>query len=747
MPHDFRDDIDAVNRIPVIASILEVICRTTGMGFAAVARVTEDRWVTLSVKDEINFGLIPGSELKIETTMCNEIRQTGDGIVVDHVEFDEQYKNHHTPAMYGFQSYISLPIIKKDGTFFGTLCAIDPKPAIINTPEIISMFKLFADLISFHLNAIEQLSVTEALLIEEKKNHQLQKDLQALDNELAATNEEITASNEELRSVNEELTSTNEELLLNRENLQLLLAELKSSEYRTRNIIENAPFPIGVYTGREMRIMFVNKSITDVWGKGEDIVGKLYSEVLPELEDQNIYPQLDAVFTTGIPFEARNQRIDLVVAGEPKTYYFNYNFNPLINENGEIYGVMNTAADVTDVVLAKQEVEETSYELASLNEQLAAINEELTAANEEQSAANRELAELNEKIKIGQDELQLAINAAGLATFDLNPVTGRFVGNDLLKEWFGLQPEYEIELAKATDVIADADRQRVIDAIQYSMNYQSGGDYDTYYAIINPLNPVPRIVRAKGKALFNDEHEPIRLSGVLQDVTELKQDEQRKNDFIGMVSHELKTPLTSLNAYIQILQSKAKKTEDSFTITALEKANNQAKKMTAMINGFLNVSRLEAGQIHIDKERFDMALLVKEVEEESIVTITSHEIIFAPVEETFVTADRDKIGQVINNFISNAVKYSPPGTTIHVACITVDNTAQVCVKDEGMGVKPEDRDKIFDRYYRVKDQPLTIAGFGIGLYVSAEIIQRHNGKIWLNSEHGKGSTFCFSLPL
>jgi two-component system sensor histidine kinase VicK len=747
IPYDFRDDIDVVNRIPVISSILEVICRTTGMGFAAVARVTEDRWVALSVKDDINFGLTPGGELKIETTMCNEIRQTGNGIVVDHVELDKHYKHHHTPAMYGFQSYISLPIIKKDGSFFGTLCAIDPKPAKINTPEIISMFKLFADLISFHLNAIEQLSVTEALLAEEKKNFQLQKDLQSLDNELVAINEEVTASNEELRAVNEELVSTNEELSLSKENLQLLFTELESSEYRTRNIIESAPFPIGVYTGREMRITFANKSITDVWGKGEDVIGKLYAEVLPELDNQAIFAQLDHVFTTGIPFQARNQRLDLVVDGIERTYYFNYNFNPLINNSGEIYGVINTAADVTDVILAKQQVEKTSYELATLNEELAAINEELTAANEEQTIVNKELFELNSRLKISQDELQLAIDAAGLATFDLNPITGRFVGNDLLKSWFGLQPEDEIELFKATDVIAETDRQRVLEAIQYSMTFRSGGDYDTYYSIINPLNPIPRIVRAKGKALFNDLQQPTRFSGVLQDVTELKQDEQRKNDFIGMVSHELKTPLTSLNAYIQILQAKAKKTEDDFTINALEKANNQAKKMTAMINGFLNVSRLEAGQIHIDKQGFDMATLIKEVEEECTVTVTSHEVVFAPVEEVFVNADQDKIGQVINNFISNAVKYSPPRSIIHVACIAINNTVQVCVQDEGMGVRPKDKEKIFDRYYRVKDQPLTISGFGIGLYVSAEIIQRHNGKIWLNSEISKGSKFCFSLPI
>jgi len=232
------------------------------------------------------------------------------------------------------------------------------------------------------------------------------------------------------------------------------------------------------------------------------------------------------------------------------------------------------------------------------------------------------------------------------------------------------------------------------------------------------------------------------------DITEQKADEQRKNDFISMVSHELKTPLTSMNGYLQMLQLKARKTEDGFTVHALDKANKQVSKMTAMINGFLNVSRLEAGKIYIDKQHFDMALLIKEVEEESIATISSHRVVFAPVEQTFVNADREKIGQVINNFISNSVKYAPAGSTIQVACITIGANTQVSVKDEGMGIKQDDINHLFDRYYRVEGYHMkSIAGFGIGLYLCKEIIQRHDGHIWVESEVGKGSTFYFSLPI
>lgn len=178
--NNIQADIDAINSIDVVSTILEVICRTTGMGFAAVARVTEEKWVACSVLDEIEFGLKPGGELKLETTICNEIRESGEGVVIDHVEFDEYFSKHHTPAMYGFQSYISMPINRKDGSFFGTLCAIDPRPAKLNTPEIINMFKLYSQLISFHLNTIDQLADAKIRLEEELETAQLREQFIAI---------------------------------------------------------------------------------------------------------------------------------------------------------------------------------------------------------------------------------------------------------------------------------------------------------------------------------------------------------------------------------------------------------------------------------------------------------------------------------------------------------------------------------------------------------------------------------------
>ena len=173
MKTDFSADIAAVQGIAAVPRILEVVCRSTGMGFAAVARVTEQRWVCCAVRDEIEFGLVPGGELEVETTLCHEIRQSHEAVVIDNVAEDTIYCGHHTPTKYGFQSYISMPIILSDGTFFGTLCAIDPRPARLDTPQTIGMFKLFSELIATHLEAADRLAVTEARLLSERETSEL----------------------------------------------------------------------------------------------------------------------------------------------------------------------------------------------------------------------------------------------------------------------------------------------------------------------------------------------------------------------------------------------------------------------------------------------------------------------------------------------------------------------------------------------------------------------------------------------
>ena len=517
-----------------------------------------------------------------------------------------------------------------------------------------------------------------------------------------ALNEELTVMNEEMLAANEELVETNDKLSEREAELEQTVGRLAASEHKIRNIIEKAPFPIGVYIGLEMRIEFANRSILDIWAKGYDVIGKTYAEVLPELENQNIYEQLERVYKTGESFHARNQRVDLVVDGQIQIFYFNYSFTALHDQSGKIYGVMNTAADVTDVVTAKKEIEESEEQFRTMADDTDAL---IALADENGRGVYFNKAWENLTGKSMNELLDY-----GWSTLIHPEDRSRWVAN--------AQADFEKHTSLSGEVRIMA----------------KDGEYRWLYARI------PARYRLDGTF--------IGYVSSCIDITELKKDELRKNDFIGMVSHELKTPLTAITGLVQLTSAKLRNNEDALLRNAMDKALVQVKKMSAMINGFLNVSRLESGKIMIDKNHFNLDELVREIVKETEITLTAHKIYFEPCEPVIVFADQDKIGSVISNLLSNAVKYSPKGKFIEVKCHFEGGHAIVSVKDDGLGMAPEDTAKIFDRYHRVEsNHSRNISGFGIGLYLSAEIINRHSGKIWVESELGQGSTFYFRLPI
>ena len=166
---ELQNDIDSILNMASVTSLLHVVSRSTGMRFVAIARVTDKKWITCVSRDENNFGLASGDELELETTLCNEIGQHTDPIVIENVSGDPRYRSHHTPAQYGFQSYISFPIHRRDGRFFGTLCAMDPSPAKLEDRQVRELFELCTELISHHLDSMEQLREVSASLREEKR--------------------------------------------------------------------------------------------------------------------------------------------------------------------------------------------------------------------------------------------------------------------------------------------------------------------------------------------------------------------------------------------------------------------------------------------------------------------------------------------------------------------------------------------------------------------------------------------------
>ena len=152
-PESILKDVERISRLSAVPTLLKVVSETTGMRFSLIARVTPEHWVACAVHDEMNFGLKPGETLEVATTLCSQVRDTGMPVVMNQATLDPVYRNHPTPRMYGFESYIATPIYLADGEYFGTVCALDPRPADVNQPRILSMMKLFSELVSLQLNA------------------------------------------------------------------------------------------------------------------------------------------------------------------------------------------------------------------------------------------------------------------------------------------------------------------------------------------------------------------------------------------------------------------------------------------------------------------------------------------------------------------------------------------------------------------------------------------------------------------
>lgn len=227
-------------------------------------------------------------------------------------------------------------------------------------------------------------------------------------------------------------------------------------------------------------------------------------------------------------------------------------------------------------------------------------------------------------------------------------------------------------------------------------------------------------------------------------VQTLKERDQHKDEFMSIATHELKTPVTSLKAFAQVLQSRFAKAGDAKSALHLAKMDAQLNKLTALIGDLLDATKIDAGKLQFHKEYFDFNDLVDEIVEQMQLTTERHTIIKHLDSAKIVYGDKTRIGQVMINLISNAIKYSPRKNKIIVSVQTDANQIKFCVQDFGIGIAKENYNKVFERFQRVNNQD-TFGGLGLGLFIATNIITRHRGKMWVTSKKGKGSTFCFTL--
>ncbi len=477
------------------------------------------------------------------------------------------------------------------------------------------------------------------------------------------------------------------------------------TELQLRNLFNDAPVAICFYRGSTHKIEIVNNKMLTYWGKSvTEVINRPLFEVLPQLKSQGYDVILDNVYNTGQRFLSEETAVNFCRHGIEETMYIKLTVEPFLEDDGTILGMMATVIDLTEEVLARKKLEKV------------------------------------------MDTLQLAISSTRMGIWSASLLSDTLSVSEHGRKIHGIPPDIELPFSEASKMIAEEHQEMVNNGFKNAVKTKSG--FDLEY-IIRPFDGgLTKWVKVMGKAYYDEQDNPLYIAGTVLDITENKLDTQRKNDFIGMVSHELKTPLTSLKGFIQILQVKANTENDNFTINALEKAHTQVKKMHELIKAFLDITMFEEGKIKLNFKSFDLGELIENVVEEAAFTMHTHKLNFNKNEACVLSGDEDKIGQVINNFLTNAIKYSPKGEDIQLICKKVNGMVEVRVTDKGIGIEPKHLHKIFDRYYRVdSSENETISGFGIGLYLSAEIIKRHQGKIWVESSIGKGSTFVFCLPI
>ncbi len=245
-----------------------------------------------------------------------------------------------------------------------------------------------------------------------------------------------------------------------------------------------------------------------------------------------------------------------------------------------------------------------------------------------------------------------------------------------------------------------------------------------------------------------DEHgQPKKFIAIRHDITKRKELERQKDEFIGIASHELKTPVTSLKGYTQILHTRFIKQGNHDAAAFMAKMDGQINKLNSLIQDLLDVTKIQTGKLQFHIETFDVNLLASEVIESLQLTTDRHTLSLQGKVKKNITGDRERIGQVLTNLLSNAIKYSPYDSQIIVSLSATKAQAKICVRDFGVGIALDKQPLIFKRFYRVTGAKQdTFPGLGLGLFISAQLIKRHHGQIWVESTQGKGSLFCFTLP-
>ncbi|HVX51893.1 MAG TPA: ATP-binding protein, partial [Chitinophagaceae bacterium] len=543
--------------------------------------------------------------------------------------------------------------------------------------------------VSRHLE--EELARMKMQLRTSSEQHEFQaEELKASNEELQAMNEELRSAAEELETSKEELQSMNEELRTVNQELKVKIEETTLTSNNLQNLINSANIGT-IFLDRSFRVAMFTPAVRNVFNLIPADNGRPLTDITHKLENDTLLQDAEQVLDRLTTIEREVKTTD--------NHWFIMRVLPYRTAEDHINGVVITFTDITS-----------------------------------RKEAENKVQEFREKM-----QKAFSIETVGIIFFH---TTGKITdANDAFLAMCGYSRE-DLKANRITwDTITPAEflpqSKHALEQIQREGRNEP---YERQYM---------RKDGARCWGLFSgtriNKDEAVKF---VVDITAQKLLQQQKDEFIAIASHELKTPVTSIKVYTEVLRNMFHATGDKEHTELMDKLDAQVDRLNTLIKDLLDNDNIAEGKLVLKKELTDInALVLRHVEEMQRVA-ARHCIIFTPQKLPLINADRERIAQVLTNLIFNAIKYSPEGGDVIITAYQRDKEITVSVKDSGIGIPALDIEHVFDRFFRTNHVPSqNFPGMGLGLYISAGIIQRHNGNIGVSSKEGEGSTFWFTLPV